>query len=296
MWNTNNGCYLCGRNDFRIIHYGTRDNPNLNVLMCTNCGLVSLSSFDHITDDFYSDSGMHTETMEEWIKSTEVDDKRRSMYVQDKLGLMFDRTKRNVVDIGAGNCNLARKLSCIDSINIYAVEPEVRVSNYVKSSKSYDKVNLVPWLHDLPTGMFDMATMFHVIEHLSDPIEFLKLVRSKMKDCGTLVIETPNADDALITLYDCQAFQDFTYWGCHLFVFDPETLSDVAEQAGFRVVGINQIQRYPLSNHLYWLSKGKPGGHRFWSHVYSPELNRAYTESLKWMEKCDTLLAVLRND
>ena len=49
----NNDCYLCYSKDIKVIHNGTRDNPNIDVMECCNCKLVFLSSFDHIKDEIY---------------------------------------------------------------------------------------------------------------------------------------------------------------------------------------------------------------------------------------------------
>ena len=51
-------CYLCESVRFEIIHKGVRDNPNIDVIKCKECGLVSLNKLDHITNSFYQNSGM----------------------------------------------------------------------------------------------------------------------------------------------------------------------------------------------------------------------------------------------
>lgn len=102
---------------------------------------------------------------------------------------------------------------------------------------------------------------FHVVEHLPDPRAILKTLASMLAKNGRMVIEVPSSEDVLLTLYDSDAFQRFTYWCQHLYLFNAETLRRLAEQAGLRIVSIQQYQRYPLSNHLYWLSQDKPGGH-----------------------------------
>ena len=125
-----------------------------------------------------------------------------------------------------------------------------------------------------------MITAFHVIEHLSDPVSMLKTLEAKLSKNGRIVVEVPSSEDALLTLYDSSAFQHFTYWSQHLFLFNAETLRRLAKQAGLCIVSIQQYQRYPLSNHLHWLSKGKPGGHQKWAFLDSPELKTAYANAL----------------
>ena len=97
----------------------------------------------------------------------------------------------------------------------------------------------------------------------------------------------------MLTLYDNEAFQRFTYWSQHLFLFNAETLRHLATQAGLQVIAIQQIQRYPLSNHLHWLSRHRPGGHQSWSFIDTPTLTAAYAASLAAVGKCDTLIAHL---
>jgi hypothetical protein len=105
-----------------------------------------------------------------------------------------------------------------------------------------------------------------------------------------MIIETPNANDALLSFYKSEAFANFTYWGCHLYLFTQETLRTVAEKAGLKVNYISQYQRYPLSNHLYWLSNQKPGGHKIWDCFNTPILKETYEGALAKLGLCDTLV------
>ena len=53
---------------------------DIEILECNECELVFLSSFDHIKNDHYQNSGMHNNTkpdIENWIKESKTDDLRR---------------------------------------------------------------------------------------------------------------------------------------------------------------------------------------------------------------------------
>ena len=136
--------------------------------------------------------------------------------------------------------------------------------------KYFKENDLVVWpsIEKLPRGKiknYDLITAFHVFEHLSDPIFFLKKLSELLTKEGEIIIEVPNSDDALLTLYENIDFSNFTYWSQHLFLFNNKTIELLVRKAGLKLNWLKQIQRYPLSNHLYWLSKGKPGGHKVWS-------------------------------
>ena len=295
MASLNKQCYFCGGNDYSCIHQGTRDLPEVDVIMCKGCGLITLSSFDHIVDNFYHDSKMHNETMEEWIKDTDKDDYRRSHQIRKYC----HTSQMRVLDFGAGNCNFLMKIrDSYPSYRLWAVEPEEWVWNHLALSIVDHGINYCGSLAEVDNSWpcntkFDLITMFHTIEHLPDPIDTLVKLRDRLDDNGTLIIETPNADDALLTLYGCKSFEEFTYWSCHLYMFDDETLGEVAKRAGF-TYEVKQIQRHSLANHLHWLSKGKPGGHELWGQMVNDDLNLAYSSMLAGIGKCDTLFATLR--
>ena len=129
-----------------------------------------------------------------------------------------------------------------------------------------------------------------VFEHLKDPLDVLKRFKPFLKTKGEIIIEVPNSDDALLSLFNSNSFSDFTYWSQHLFLFNESTLEDLIIKAGFKVNFIKQIQRYPLSNHLYWLSKNLPNGQNILTIFNNKSLIREYTKILEKEKICDTLL------
>ena len=281
-------CYLCGSTDLFERPGSVRDNKKLRILECNKCGLVFLSSFQHIGDAFYEDSSMHDEIpldIEEWLKETDMDDERR---FQSFKPLFLNK---KVLDFGCGPAGFilkARKLAKI----IHGVELERRLRKHYH----VNQLKVAQTLTELSNAeKYDVITMFHVLEHLADPLSMLNQIKGYLSENGQIVVEVPNANDALLTLYDSEPFSHFTYWSCHLFLFTSDTLGMLAENAGLKINYIKQIQRYSLGNHLYWLSKGKPGGHQKWHFVDSPELHSLYEQQLGTIGKCDTLIGSFSN-
>lgn len=276
-------CYLCNSTSFTTRKGQVRDVPDLRILECTHCGLVTLSSLNHIQAGFYEDSGMHgaePTPMDTWLKDTDWDDQRRF----DMLKPMLPNKK--LLDFGCGAGGFLSKAQHLAE-SVVGIELELRVQKHW-----HDQITIHPSVESAGGG-YDLITAFHVVEHLVDPLAMLRVLADKLSRNGRMVVEVPSSEDALLTLYDSDAFQRFTYWSQHLFLFNAETLRRLAEQASLRIVAIQQHQRYPLSNHIHWLSQGKPGGHQKWAFLDNPELKASYANVLAAMGKCDTLIAHL---
>jgi SAM-dependent methyltransferase len=85
---------------------------------------------------------------------------------------------------------------------------------------------------DFPDGVFDVITLWHVLEHLPDPVVELKRIRRMLKDDGTLVVEVPNSDSP--TLRFCGGQWYALDVPRHLQHFSPSTLQRLLDSTGFR--------------------------------------------------------------
>jgi len=276
-------CYICGGKKFGKRPGKVRDNPKLSVHECRSCGLVFLSSFRHITENFYQDSKMHDTTPEvgSWCKATQWDDERRFKFLASAM------ENRDLLDFGCGNGGFLA-LAKAAAARAVGLELETRLKPHYGSLglKVFETLGEVD-------GKFDLITAFHVVEHLPDPAKELRRLAGFLKKGGRLIVEVPSSEDAMLTLYGSEAFSRFTYWSCHLYLFNRDTLRLLAAKAGLKVDYIKCIQRYPVSNHLHWLSKGLPGGHQKWSFLDSPELHAAYEKQLASLGLTDTVIASL---
>lgn len=289
----NSICYLCGSSRYTKIHYGVRGNTDIDVIKCTQCGLVRLSDFISDTEDFYRNSEMRRFDKEQDIKKIRVealdDDNRRFKYTKNKIA------NKTLLDFGCGAGGYLNEAQNVAK-KVYGIELETEMWKFlceegIKCFPSIDKAE-----KEL-TEKVDVITLWHVLEHLEDPIHILERLGRLLKPNGVIIIEVPNAEDALSTLYENKEYKDFTYWECHLFLYNNDTLREVVKKAGMQVRFQTQIQRYPLSNHLYWLTNGRPGGHVIWDVMNRDGLNDEYEKMLVSIGKADTLLIEIeKND
>ncbi len=274
-------CTLCNSKKYKKRPGSVRDNKQLEIFECCECGLVFLSENSHINESFYEDSNMHQNfDFSKWRKETLEDDTRRFSFLKNSL------INKKVLDFGSGNGGFL-KLAKDVCKEVTGVELEKAVIPFYME----DKLNIQNNIYNI-NSKFDIITSFHVIEHIKEPLEILENLKSLLEDNGKLIIEVPNANDALLTIYKSEPFSHFTYWSCHLYLYTSHTLNLLAKKAGLKVEFIKHIQRYPLSNHLYWLSQSKPGGHQIWGNFLdSEELTKAYENQLATLQATDTIIA-----
>jgi SAM-dependent methyltransferase len=93
----------------------------------------------------------------------------------------------------------------------------------------------------------DVATMFHVIEHVDDPKRVVRKIASWLAPGGVLAIETPNIDSL-----DARRFSNH-YWGGyhiprHWNLFTPSTLERLLRDGGLEPFAV-QYQ----TGHAFWM-------------------------------------------
>ncbi len=276
-------CYLCGCSSYHRRPGRVRDAEDLKILECDNCGLVFLSR-TRLSEKFYEQSGMHggdPRPVDAWLRETNRDDERRYQYLKEAI------TNSELLDFGCGVGGFLLKARLV-ARQVVGIELEERLQPHFRANglKVFHGIDNIP-----SNERFSMVTAFHVIEHLEDPAQMLRSLATRLQKKGKIIIEIPSSADALLTLYESVAFSEFTYWSCHLYLFNSANLYLLAKKAGLKLDYVSHIQRYPLSNHLHWLAKGLPGGHQVWSFLDSSELDRAYEASLASLGKTDTLIA-----
>ena len=105
----------------------------------------------------------------------------------------------------------------------------------------------------LPENAYDVITLFEVIEHLKDPATLLSACHSLLKTGGLMVIRTANTDSWTVRwMKERWHYFDIHRHGGHISFFNPESMTALARQTGFRVIR--------LDTHSVTLSEKNKGG------------------------------------
>lgn len=90
---------------------------------------------------------------------------------------------------------------------------------------------------DLPrpfdAGEFDAITAGEIIEHLEDPMGFLRACRETLAPGGLLVLSTPNPNSPVERLLTIMLSRRFFYTSDHVMLFPQRWLIRMLERSGF---------------------------------------------------------------
>ena len=145
-----------------------------------------------------------------------------------------------VLDVGCGGGAL---LSGVRSLGwrVVGVEPDPRAVEVARATRGLDVRAGTLNEQQFATDRFDAVTSSHVIEHVHDPLEFLRESGRVLKPGGRVVVVTPNTESlgrrrlgaAWIGLDPPR----------HLHLFSVATLRRLAVRAGLTVLGVRSSVR-----------------------------------------------------
>lgn len=123
---------------------------------------------------------------------------------------------------------------------------------------SFGTIEDVPFPDAAP---FDVVVAWHVIEHVQEPIDFLKNARERLRPGGLLALRTPNIG-SLPARLNGRVWQ-WVGAPAHLSLFSPKSLALAVERAGFSVRYVS-TRRGDAYNPVFELIRG--GAQRFGLH------------------------------
>jgi len=215
-------CALCGGSDFKLIsEKDSKSKGELIVCVCNTCSMVSQNPIptEQEVEQYYA-----TEYRQDYKQV--VEPKLKHVYRAGNLA--FNRlrflTKNNVtsgklLDVGAGGGEFTYVSSQL-GFDSTGIEPNIGYSNYAKDQ--YQAKVQTGQLADID-DKFDVITMFHVMEHIPDPIKTFKKLYDLLNENGSLFIEVPNIETH-------GQSPDNTFFKAHIHYFSDTTLTACASQ------------------------------------------------------------------
>lgn len=175
-------------------------------------------------------------------------EQKSNYYESDKWDFLValkiaKKVNGKILEIGSGPGNFLKK--CIDSgIQSYGTEYNENAFEKAKSAginmiKSEDM--------DLHINTFDAVFSFHVLEHVSNPMEFLEYHKKMIKKGGKICISVPNQSGPISFIDPCimnMPPHHLTRWSLNSF-------KQAAEKLELKIIDV-KYEPLLLSNHSYY--------------------------------------------
>ena len=234
----NVNCPVCKKTN-RDKLYFTKN--KINYRICNQCKTVYVNPrpTEKILNHCYSNSDVYDFWNKYIFPATK--DKRLPIY-RERLKIIKNflskEYKNSLIDIGSGSgdfCKIVKKDKAF--YNVVALEPSEEGANSSKNlgietiKCSFDKA-----ISSKLLNKYDVVTSFEVIEHLFDPLNFIKNTNKILKKNGILLITTPNlfGFDNLVLGKKSSTFDHE-----HLNYFNCDSIKLLFEKCDFKIINIS---------------------------------------------------------
>jgi len=226
-------CNLCKSQDTWIIGEVDRHKQPLRTVLCRSCGLgwTDPQPDSKTLQQFYEKD--YRKEYKGTFKPKKKHTYRAGRVAKRRWGQLerFLNKDSELLDLGSGGGEFVYLMRSL-GIDAIGIEPNEGYAGYAKNDLGLpiqegfisDQLNI--------DRQFDVITMFHVMEHLQDPVAMVGLLAKHLKEGGQLIIEVPNLETICHYPGNCYHF-------AHLYHFNAETLSFLGEQNGLSTVFVD---------------------------------------------------------
>ena len=286
-------CNLCHNpNGNQLVQTGVYGYPNVNGYRCNECQHLFISPVmeDSEETSFYSKEypiflhqrgDSKNQSAEKHFTMNKSEGNRRLIEIKKYLN-----KEQTVLEIGSASGFFLAEIRPFVK-QVVGLEPNIDHGQYANGMG----ITTFKSLDEIPNNSCDIICSYYVLEHIRNPESFLRAILQKLKKGGILLTEVPNGNEALLSLYSNQAYKNFCWQKAHVSYFTKETLEYLNSKVGLTSAMV-PIQRYDISNHLFWLMNGKPGGAGKFCHIFDEKLNSEYHRCLKENWICDSILSI----
>jgi 2-polyprenyl-3-methyl-5-hydroxy-6-metoxy-1,4-benzoquinol methylase len=227
-------CPVCNSGEIKFVLTAkdhTVTGENFSIYECGSCSLrftqdvpdtESVAAY-YRSEDYISHSDSSKGLINKLYK------KVRQRTIKNKRRLIVKETgldRGNILDVGSGTGNFLREMRS-HGWAVTGIEPDKGARLVAKNIHDLE-LSDEKALFDLPSGNFDVITLWHVLEHVHDLHGYLKQLRSLLRDGGTIIIAVPN-----YTAHDARVYEES--WAAydvprHLYHFSPLSIKILVEK------------------------------------------------------------------
>jgi len=227
--------------------------PQVNFYRCTRCLVIFLNpqpTLETLKQQYTRQTLLETGPASAWFTH-----KRyflRALLRERLRDVLRYRDHGELLDVGCGMgdfCGVAREAG----FTVYGTEFSDTYSDHTKQTVGITDIYTGRLQEiDFGTKQFDVITLWHVLEHMPDPLETLLCLKALIKPAGVVAIEVPNAEQNRRRPMYRSDVEDYPLDRLeHLYYYSGRALQNACARAGFTVLGLRYVDAHqPAKNML----------------------------------------------
>lgn len=242
-------CPFCQSNHTKIAFFlkdHSVSKETFSLFDCKDCGLRftnPLPNENEIVKYYQSEDYISHSNTKKGVVNT-LYHAARDFMVQQKMDWIKSFTShKKLLDIGCGTGHFMHALKQ-KGFQVKGVEVDERARNFAISQFGLEVMTPYDFLSDSTADQFGVVTLWHVLEHIHRPKDFLHKINLSLLDDGVLMIAVPN-----FTSTDAAFYAD--YWAAydvprHLWHFSPEFMEKWLLSCGFKLIAKKSLPLDPF--------------------------------------------------
>jgi len=231
-------CPLCGNSTFQsfsscIDHSTSQEKFDLQ--NCLSCDFVFTSPRpdENTLSNYYASASYisHTNKANSLINRLYLIARRRTLQWKISLLQKYSNTENvKILDYGCGTGEFLH--ACKEkNWNVNGIEPS---STARDQAAKKTQVQITSSIAEQLDNDFDIITLWHVLEHVSNLTEITQQLKTKLKSTGVLIIAVPNHKS-----WDAKHYKE--YWAGydvprHLWHFSQKNIEQLTKNTGLKIV------------------------------------------------------------
>ncbi|MGI9543471.1 MAG: class I SAM-dependent methyltransferase [Cyclobacteriaceae bacterium] len=278
MYQTLRSCPICEHNEFKNFLIGKDHlvtNESFAIVTCGQCGFKftnprpspeELHKY-YQSDEYISHQSNATNPLD-WIYKLA---RRYAIYQKLRWISRLDVDGKTMLDYG---CGTGTFLHAAETRGWLAtgIEP----NDVAAKQAATETIQILPQIRSLESGQnFNIITLWHVLEHVSDLNQVLEKLKNVLSPKGCMIIAVPNCAS-----FDAQAYGE--YWAAydlprHLYHFTKATIAKLLQNHQLKIVNT-----LPLKLDAYYISliseKYKGQSNAFFTAIKSGRRSNQYAK------------------